>query len=438
MRIAVVGSGPSALATVSQLLESNLRFKIKVLDVGDVLDSNEPIGFKSYFGSTNMYDRNSSKLTHLGIKPVVWPSSGLGGFSRIWGAAIGMNPTTNFQKSIKTSGPGWESNFTTLGTKKLLKKYSQTKRHKWELLDHNLAVDPEKCVMCGDCLTGCPTDAIWFAGNEWRNIQGIEVQTNFRVTSIKPVDGAIEVYSSTGENLIMDWVFLAAGAIASSQILMRSELIPKTIEIKDTKTIFFPALRFPMKENAPSFSLSQLSARFTNKFGDKFYLQLYPDSRKISESISIHKPKIGKIIKRFWKALSPLMITGVIYIDQTKSPNLQLTMNDNNSFELRQSPKKIKRNKFFKDQNFSKSLFKEFGIIPLFMLSKKAEPGESYHFGSINEIVDLNEKTKDIRVNVVDSSALKHLLPGPITNEVMDNAKLIVKQFLECNYEILD
>lgn len=437
MRIAVVGSGPSALATVCQLLESNLRFKIKLLDIGNVLESEEPIGFKSYFGSTNMYDRNINKLTHVGIKPVVWPSSGIGGFSRIWGAAIGMNPTTNFQRSIKISGPGWESKFATLSAKKLLKKYHRTKRHEWELLDHNLAVDPEKCVMCGDCLTGCPTDAIWYAGNEWMNIKGIEVQTNFRVTSIKPVNNAVEVYSGTGENLIADWVFLAAGAIASSQILMRSGLIPKTIEIKDTKTIFFPALRFPIKEDEPSFSLSQLSARFTNKFGDKFYLQLYPDSRKISESLSIHKPKIGKIVKRLWKAVSPWIITGVIYIDQTKSPSLQLTMKDNNSFELRQLPTK-KRDKFLRAQNFSKSLFKEFAIIPLFMLGKKAQPGESYHFGSISEIVDLNEKTKDVRINVVDSSALKHLSPGPITNEVMDNAKLIVKQFLESNYEILD
>ncbi len=438
MRIAVVGSGPSALATVRQLLESNLRLKIKVLDIGNVLETRKPIGFKSYFGSTNMYDRNLSGLTHLDMKPVVWPSRGLGGFSRIWGAAIGMNPTSNFQRIIKITGPGLESKFTTLSTKKLLKNYNRTKHREWELLDHNLAVDPEKGVMCGDCLTGCPTDAIWFAGNEWKNIQGIEVQTNFRVTSIKPVNGAVEVYSSTGENLIMDWVFLAAGAIASSQILMRSELIPKTIEIKDTKTIFFPALRFPIKEDEPSFSLSQLSAKFANKFGDKFYLQLYPDSRKISESLNIHKPKIGKIVRRFWKALSPWIITGVIYIDQTKSPSLQLTMKDDKSFELRQLPSKMIRNKFFKEQNFSKSLFKEFGILPLFMLGKKAQPGESYHFGSISEIVDLNAKAKDVRINVVDSSALKQIFPGPVTNDVMDNAKLIVKQFLECNYEILD
>jgi hypothetical protein len=113
-------------------------------------------------------------------------------------------------------------------------------------------------------------------------------------------------------------------------------------------------------------------------------------------------------------------------------------MKDNKSFELRQLPSKMIRNKFFKEQNFSKSLFKEFGILPLFMLGKKAQPGESYHFGSISEIVDLNAKAKDVRINVVDSSALKQIFPGPVTNDVMDNAKLIVKQFLECNYEILD
>jgi ferredoxin len=438
MRIVVIGTGPSALAAVRQLLTSNLKLEIKVLDIGNISELKSPIGFKTHFGSTHMYDQELSQITHTGIKPVVWPSGSLGGFSRIWGAAIGQNPANNFETSIKITGPGWESKFATLSAKKLIKKYRRAKDHQWELMDHNMAVDPAKCVMCGDCLTGCPTEAIWFAGNEWKNLAGIDIQLNFRVISVKVVNDVVEVNSSTGEILTADWVFLAAGAISTSQILMRSELIPKSIQIKDTKTLFFPALRYPVKEGKSSFALSQLSARFVNKIEGNFYLQLYPDSRKISETLGMHKPIIAKIVKRFWRVLSPWIVTGVIYADEAKSPRLQLTMKDINSFELSKLSPSTVNKKFFKKQNLSRSLFKEFGILPMFMLGKRAEPGESYHFGAISEIIELNTISNITRINIVDSSALKHLSPGPVTNDVMDNAKFIVKQFLEINREIPD
>jgi hypothetical protein len=113
-------------------------------------------------------------------------------------------------------------------------------------------------------------------------------------------------------------------------------------------------------------------------------------------------------------------------------------MKDINSFELSKLSPSTVNKKFFKKQNLSRSLFKEFGILPMFMLGKRAEPGESYHFGAISEIIELNTISNITRINIVDSSALKHLSPGPVTNDVMDNAKFIVKQFLEINREIPD
>jgi hypothetical protein len=84
----------------------------------------------------------------------------------------------------------------------------------------------------------------------------------------------------------------------------------------------------------------------------------------------------------------------------------------------------------------AKSLHRDFGIIPLFFLGKKGEPGESYHFGGVQEIIEFNNQPEGMPIKIVDSSALSDIEPGPITNEVMNNARRIVTDALKDIYEI--
>ena len=56
-RVAIVGSGPSALATARTLLESNFELEITVLDIKEDKEVVSPVGLKSHFGSTGIYNQ---------------------------------------------------------------------------------------------------------------------------------------------------------------------------------------------------------------------------------------------------------------------------------------------------------------------------------------------------------------------------------------------
>ena len=434
--ILVIGSGPSALASVTALMDSKKKFDITLVDTQSKNNSQNLIGLKSHFGSTNIYDRSESDITHLNMKPVVWPSGGKGGFSRIWGAVIGEQPSQNFSSHLKFGrDKDSEYQFTSSG-KKILDNYKKNSNPNWQILDHYIAVDPGKCIMCGLCLTGCPTDAIWNAGNEWSAIKGVSKRDDFRVTRIEILEEGILVCSSSGETMKTDAVFMAAGAIASSQILMRSNLLPNRLTIKDTRATFFPALRFPVRERGSKFALSQISAKINQGKTSESYIQLYPDSRMLDEPIGIHRPILKKIIKKVWKYFSPFMLSGILYESSENSPNLVLKMTNTQSFELsKQNREKNRDYRRIKRKNIH-GIFKDFGIIPLFFLAKKGEAGESYHFGSIKEIIDFNSNAQHIPIRIVDASALPDLVPGPVTDAVMQNAKEIVRNFLKGSDEI--
>lgn len=438
IEVAIIGSGPSSLATVRTLSKSKIKMNIKVLDIENLNRESNPAGLKTYFGSTSIYDQEESKIHHSNMKPVVWPSSGRGGFSRIWGAVFSAENEEIFQSSLKFGIQESDSLFATKSAIKLRRRYQEAKSPKWDLLDHRVAVDSKLCIQCGNCLTGCPTDAIWFAGNEWSKFSNVEFVPNFRVQEIEITDDKAIIKEKSGAKITADWVFLAAGPIASIQILMRSNLIPNSAELNDTNAVFFPAFRFPVKENQNSFSLSQLSAILTQQKTTTGYIQFYPDSRQLLNPIARHNPILGKIVSKVWFALAPFMMSGILYLNNEHSEGLTLTMLTKDSFEVRKNGNGRSLQSFLKRNKISNSLYKDFGLIPLFLLAKKGEPGESYHFGAAKEVLEFNERFERIPIRVVDGSALPSLEPGPITDKIMKNAELITNRLLESMYEIPD
>ena len=146
IEVAIIGSGPSSLATVRTLSKSKIKMKIKVLDIENLNLESNPAGLKTYFGSTSIYDQEESSIHHSNMKPVVWPSSGRGGFSRIWGAVFSAENEEIFQSSLKFGIEESDSHFATKSATKLRRRYQEVKNPKWELLDHRVAVDPKLCI----------------------------------------------------------------------------------------------------------------------------------------------------------------------------------------------------------------------------------------------------------------------------------------------------
>ena len=434
--IVIVGTGPSGLAAAREIRSLRPSTGIVVLDVGSTVEPDLQVGLKSYFGSNAMYDQKNSGLFHKGMKPTVWPSASTGGFSRIWGAAIGDEKNEDLSPNINLNGS--DQIFLTHSAQKMLLANGSIKNKAWKIGDHYIAVDKSKCTMCGQCLSGCPENAIWFAGNEWHKIKNVEIRANFRLARFVIHPDRIQLKDISGNSVEAHQVFLAAGAISSTQIMMRSGYLPKEVTIKDTQALFFPALRFPVKETSKSFALSQISASKTTKDGKQMYLQLYPDSRMLAESIKRHKPFLGRIVGKIWASLSRVIVTGIVYFDAESSPALQVRMISQSSFELSKTRHVPKKRFCSRLLELNYSIAREFRVMPLFSLGKKGEPGESYHSGAVEEIHAFNQNVAFSRIRVVDSSGLNEITPGPITHKVMIHAREIVRETLRVNDEVSD
>ncbi|MDV7340868.1 hypothetical protein RYZ26_14775 [Terasakiella sp. A23] len=104
------------------------------------------------------------------------------------------------------------------------------------------ASDQNACIACGDCMYGCPRDAIFRAARPiWEMAQeGLcqiiyEEVVQFSGTDLKTVT----------QTQTFDKIFVCGGALGSSQLVRNSLGKPeKQIELYDTMLWYFPALSF--------------------------------------------------------------------------------------------------------------------------------------------------------------------------------------------------
>ena len=92
-----------------------------------------------------------------------------------------------------------------------------------------------------------------------------------------------------------------------------------------------------------------------------------------------------------------------------------------------------------KDSKFRKKMwsrFRKIGLIPLLPALNWAKPGESYHLGAVQGLLDqygFLEQNK--RVSVAGSFALPIILPGPITHAAMAQTSRLVERIVHQNLE---
>ncbi len=115
-----------------------------------------------------------------------------------------------------------------------------------------LLVDTALCRRCGLCLSGCVYGAIASLAPEVEKLAkagAIQYQPGSFVLSVTERDGAAEVTFeriATGarETLTFDHVFIAAGAIQSTRIVLASlKRFDRTVRMKDSQKFILPLLR---------------------------------------------------------------------------------------------------------------------------------------------------------------------------------------------------
>jgi ferredoxin len=452
LRIAVIGSGASALAAIEGALSLDLDIQIDVFDPWNEIpnhrdgwEKNSPtqMAKKSRFGSLAMYEYPSNVIEYEPNLHI--PLSGtVGGLTSVWGAnstfpepdQILVYTKQHTEESIK-----WVSDYahiTDLGKvsdsgnffistrfRNLL--FSHKQKGGIEIKPATLSLIEQKCTKIGGCLSGCQENAIFSAEQKIHSLIGKENITLIKalVLKILPIENSRFSLELEGDlnyeilNIEYDKILVTCGAIASCALLQRSELISTRVRLKDTQ-VFYSA--FLMRESrivSPiTFELAQI---FIRKSKD-IHVSMYEySSQFVQRAKLIIGPLVTIIPKRFWNHI----VAGIGFIDSSESGFLNLDYRNNVTY-VTQKPNSISKVVIRQKMALVRKNLKGLRIFHIPFLTQIPNVGASYHVGAANigglpvftpagKLVDRSQ----LEIYVLDSAALHELPVGPITTTVM-------------------
>ena len=304
------------------------------------------------------------------------------------------------------------------------------------------------CTDCGECLRGCPGDHIWNAARYFKqsNPDTEIVDSWVKSIEILPLDVGVRIHYSDKLNKMhhgdFDRVFLAAGALSTSQVLLNSKLLEKAV-IRDSPVTIVPFIstRFKKFSSTPRITLSEMfiSLNQNQKSSQHIFMQCYGMSSDLTNRILLEKPFLKIIPKRvlryFLNRVAIAMIFqdmeygGEILVSKSTDGSVHLTELAHRSklgvVELRSALKKLKKVRMF----------------PLWSFRHTGRVGEGYHFGA-----SITQKDYDVdkngakwlgtlsdskRLHIVDSSVLPVIPCYPTTYTTMANAYRITKHVMQ-------
>ncbi len=433
--------------------------------------------------------RTSENIGHL------TPSLAVGGFSNVWGSAI--LPYTErdlakwpiklvelepFYRSILTSLPvaaehddleelfplycehhqPLEKSTQIKGIYDRLKRYrSRFSNSGIRFGGSRLAVDASghtlrsrACTYCGLCLFGCPYGLIYNSGEalkRLKNSANLKHISGLLVKSLVENDGMVEIHAldlktDKVHTLKASKVFLAAGAISSTKILLRSLMMhEREVEMKVSEYFMLPLLKFGCVGKIESERLHTLAQLFMEVDDaalceNLIHLQLYGYSELFSMALSKPLRYMGpfkQIIKN--QLLGRLMvIQGYLHSDQSSRISITLRndavetlalkgmINPDAKGTIRQLVYKLLKLSYYT------------GMLPIAPVLSIGKPGEGRHAGatfpmrstiSNTPYSDRQGRPMGMRnVHLVDTSNFPTIPAPTITLTAMANAQRIVNE----------
>jgi ferredoxin len=359
----VIGSGPAGWASLNALIEQGI--KPLLIDIGQTSNSpnyftspgtksSSAVAQKTRFGSDHMYTYPAAEDLNFNIEGTVPLSSARGGLSTVWGsniqgyswpaqfsdhnigfenalnAVISQIPTTGCKDTLENVY-NWPENFkdrTTLSNRSINIQSRFAKDDTWVLGEARNATLGFRtgCTRCGLCLTGCPENAIFSTESSIRQlinsrtIDYLEAQ----VTKISNIDGNWKIellFFNPGQevHVYSEKVYLGAGAIASSIILSRSELIPENATLDDTQVIYLPFVSFRDRaESQTTFSLAQLFLE--TKCGmfqeNSLHVSIYEHSDSFRDRAANIFPRLAPLLPSF---VFKRLMAGIAFLPRNQS-----------------------------------------------------------------------------------------------------------------------
>lgn len=465
-RIAVIGSGATAVSIVEAALNSSIEVEVSIFDPWIQLSqTRQPkekltagqFAKKSRFGSLAMYEYPAKYIcVDEGLHV---PLSGtVGGLTTVWGANSTVPESSDLE--LYTSEYTQESidwvkkytSITSLGEIKddtnfyiskrlgfLLNADTHTNANGLSTTPASLAFNSKNCTSVGGCLKGCAQNAIFSADYQIPELlqkPNVELNKGFVRRIQVLTDGKFSLELEV-ENKVMvsskqfDKVFIACGAIASCALLQRSGLLQDEVHLHDTQ-VFYSAF-FVWKSIAPATTTFELAQIFIRK-PQQLHISLYEYSNQFIERARLI---LGFAVNFVPKYIWNHVIAGIGFIDSSNSGILRLRYS-NSVTRISQTSNVHSQKNIRHLMKLVRRQLNGTGIVHIPFLNQIPNVGASYHIGAASyqdrPLFTAQGKlvsSEHLELYVLDSGSLKTLPVGPITTTVMASAYGRTKLALE-------
>ncbi|WP_193789494.1 GMC oxidoreductase [Salipiger sp. CCB-MM3] len=300
------------------------------------------------------------------------------------------------------------------------------------------------CTECGLCQHGCPYGYIWSAT---ATLNGLKLHPNFRyspgmiVQSVREDADGVVLQGAQCDPLQGDRVYLAAGVLGTSQILLSSPLMRgRTLTLKDSQQAFMPMLHHwapPKPVDAQPFTtLPQLFAELSDPAISPYlvHAQLYSwndfYAREMQATYGRRLPGSAPL----WKALARRLIVAQIFLHSTHSARINLRLAPDGRLDTKVHPGAEAAAVLDAASGRFARAMRLAGLHALTFARRDGPPGSSFHVGSSLPMTNAPApSTSDLlgrpegaqRIHIVDASVLPTVPSTTITFSVMANAHRI-------------
>lgn len=369
MKILLVGSGPASFAVALRLLDSDNSFQIDLVDGNSIEafnpddDSSNCMYSKDALGSNRLKKLSSQHLdsdfNNDENKQLPLPSKIFGGYSNVWGGAVDiidkkyhhlwMEEIDNLLKSFDEIGSkiNLHSSSSDNPAKHLIISELPISNREIKILKSlgrlgdsfeienstvafNYKITSEICDVCHEFKWSCDKDIAWSPKSFFKeNIENgcINYLKNASVFKLSNnAKNEIEVFFDTdfknSKPQIYDKVFLAAGAIGTSKIILRSVDNIDMLEILTTDLVTIPYITNKMTSEKKH-TFVDIYIKYFRKSLFTFG-QLYGFSNNLL-SLSKEAVPVAQKFGSFFKFIIKRTGGIFIYLDQKISSSLYIT-----------------------------------------------------------------------------------------------------------------
>jgi ferredoxin len=313
-----------------------------------------------------------------------------------------------------------------------------------------LAFDAARCVRCGLCMTGCPYSLIYSSGHTFdRLIRAGRVRYlgDVLVTGVsedpRPAVTGVDLRTGARVRLDADRVFIGAGAIGSTRIVLSSlPDPPDRVPLQESMQFLVPFLSRrttgdPRRAPAQDFTLNQFNLLI--QFDDRAYttsqIHCYPYNPAVAGAL----PAIlrGRAADRPAGALLGRLTTGFGYLPSWASPRHELVLER----DRRQRLAEVSVRPVSSDSPMLRRVLTRLArvgpkldLLPVLPMVAVSGPAKSYHVGSTfphGSGSDLLGRVGPWRaVHLIDGAVLPSVPATTFMLTVMANAHRIATEAL--------